>query len=51
MSESELKENFYKCEDCKSKFKKSCPKTLTYCQPIIKCAKCGGKLNKIDSRK
>jgi DNA-directed RNA polymerase subunit RPC12/RpoP len=50
MSE-DVKETIYKCQECDSKFKKTCPTTVTFCQPAIKCGKCGGKLEKMRSNK
>ena len=45
---SKTKTTMYKCENCKAKFKKTCPETVILCQPVIKCQKCGGKLNKVN---
>jgi len=37
----------FKCESCKSKFRKTCPADVIACNPIVKCPKCGEGLKKV----
>jgi len=37
----------FKCTSCASKFKKTCPEHVIACSPIVKCPKCGNKLERV----